>query len=280
MLKLKVFMLLIVTFLNFASYAQAKKITICSDDIEEWPFLILNNEEASGIYKDIIAKSLTLAKETSQFTLDVLPMPWNRCIEMVKKGQVDAALNISFNSERAEFIDFPSDAGKNEGKPCESKFKLYCGGYIVISMKDFPEEYNGDVLSLPQPIRIARGYSIAAELEKVLNEGLEIGKSDVINIKKLLRDKSGSVIAYTSFEDKQLFFRFKKSNEVLDQLKIHKKHYTMKSYYLAFSKQSSIDVKLREVIWKNINLINENKELLAIIYDEYLLTKPKKRKQN
>ncbi len=95
-------------------YPQNKVLNICSDDNEEIPFLVIKDDETKGIYSDIILQAVTMVKEKSFYKIKVTPMPWNRCIEMLKQGQIDAVLNISYNNERAEFIQFPNDAGKNE----------------------------------------------------------------------------------------------------------------------------------------------------------------------
>ncbi len=114
--------------------------------------------------------------------------------------------------------------------------KLYCGGYVVLTMKNFPHEFNGSLQQLPTPIRVARGYSITADLERTLKENVEVGKSDEINIKKLLRDMNGSVIVYSSFFDKHLYLNYIKNNEIYKKIKIHKTPYTINSYFLYFSK--------------------------------------------
>ncbi len=269
MFLLKFIILFLTIITTTLVYPQNKIINVCSDDNDERPFLMIKDEETTGIYSDLIMRAVALAKETSSYRLKITPMPWNRCLDMLKQGQVDAVLNISYNTERAEFIQYPNDAGKNESKPCEAKMKLYCGGYVVITMKTFFGEFNGNLRKLPIPVRVARGYSITTELENILKENVEVGKSDDINLKKLLRDRNGSVIIYSSFIDNHINLKYKNDKEIFSKVKIHKTPYTIKSYYFAFSKYSKITQKERGVIWKSIKNVNENRSILNLIYKKY-----------
>lgn len=269
---IKIFKILILFFFAFNTaniFSLEKEIRICSDDNDDQPFLIANQENPTGILIDIINQAFIFSKELQIYSFKIQPMPWNRCLDMVKKGQVDAVLNISYNSEREQYIQFPDDSGEMEKQPCGSKFKFYCGGYLVITLKSFKPQYSGKVTELPYPVRIARGYSINTELETVLKENLEIGKSDSVNIKKMLRDKSGSVIAYTSYADKFYYVKFEDNIDLLKLIKVHKKSYTKKSYYIEFSKNSILDQKIRKSIWKNLQIVNENKKILNSIFKKY-----------
>ncbi|WGL58771.1 transporter substrate-binding domain-containing protein [Pigmentibacter sp. JX0631] len=265
----KILIFSIIVFYMPFIYSLGNEIRICSDDNDDQPFLIANQENPTGILIDIIQKAIILSKELNIFTVKIQPMPWNRCLDMVKKGQVDAVLNISYNQERTQYIQFPEDSGEKEKQPCSSKLKFYCGGYLVITLKTFRPQYSGIVTDLPYPIRVARGYSINSELEGILKDNLEIGKSDNVNLKKMLRDKSGSVIAYTSYADRFYSVKFEDNYDLLKLIKVHKKSYTKKSYYLGFSKFSSLDEKIRKSIWKNLQTINDNKKILNSIFKKY-----------
>jgi hypothetical protein len=65
-------------------------------------------------------------------------------------------------------------------------------------------EFAGDYSKIPQPIYVPTGFSITKDLRKL---GLKVddnASKDILNIKKLLRIKRGSVVAITPLAKKYI----------------------------------------------------------------------------
>ncbi len=261
-----VWKVLIIFFVLFSlnSFAKSLKLNICTDNIPQSPYVFFKNNKVDGIEIDILKMSLRRLKNKVNINLHFDILPWSRCINLVEKGELDGAISVSYNDERSKFMDFPLDAGPRETKPCSSKFAFTCLSYVVITLNSSKFEYKGKLEDLPIPVRVARGYSIVSELEKSLKSNIEIGKSDDLNVKKLIRDNKGSAIIFSPF-----LTYLKKEKKLSNKLNINKQKYVMKSYYLAFSKKSLISNKVKELIWKEIGNISNNKKIMNKIVLKY-----------
>lgn len=261
---IKAFLLLILLFLSFNVYAENIKLFICADDIPEFPNILLNEEKIEGVLIDVLKMAVKNLEKKVNIELKIELMPWARCIYMAETGKVDAVMNASYSDERALFMDYPPHSGSEEVEPCSSKFKITCSGYAVITLKSDGFEYTGKLENLPTPVRAARGYSIVSELEKSLKDSLEISKSDLINIKKLIRDREGSAMVFLSF----LTYLNQQKN-ISSKLKINKQIYGMKSYFIPFSKKSIFPDNEKILIWEEIASISNNKKIMNKIHSKY-----------
>ena len=190
--------------------------------------------------------------------------PWG---EKAKLGEFDVVLNASYDPKRSEFLYYPKDSGENEPFPCESVFKLGCFGYFVLTLKEFSFDYTGDPLKLPTPIRVAKGNSAEKELLTMKNINLEIGKSDILNIKKMIIDNSGSAIVYSA-----LLNSIQGNSKISSKIKIHKVPYKIKSYYLAFSKLTKINNENINFIWEKLSKIINNSDKMRMYFKKYHLS--------
>ena len=256
--KLFIFMLL---FISIKSYADKLQLNICANDLRIEKQKKGNN---SDVNIDILKLAIQNLKHKMDINLKIEFAPWSRCLLLLEKGEMDAALNASYVEDRAVYLDYPPDAGPLETKACASKYKSSCSGYIVITLKSNHFEYEGNVNLLPIPVRVSRGYSITTLLENIFHENVKVSKSDIISIKKLIRDQTGSVIAHFDFPDD-----LKRFESISNQIKINKKLFELKSYYIAFSKKSNFPKKDRLVFWKEVNSVSGNKKIVKKLISKY-----------
>ncbi|MGY3804775.1 hypothetical protein ACWNT8_11965 [Pigmentibacter ruber] len=249
-----------VFFLFVQHNSSAIELKICANDIR------LEDPSApnTNVSIDILKQAVSNMKKKLDVNLKIDYMPWSRCLFLLEKGEMDAALIASFKEERAKYLDYPPDAGGKEGRPCASLYKIACSGYVVVTLKSNPFEFKGDVKLLPRPVRVARGYSIVSDLEDIFKNDLEVSKSDMINLQKLLRDKQGSVITHFAY-----ILDLKKFQKLSEQLKIHKKFYVQKSYYIPFAKKSAFPKQYRLSLWNEIRNVYNNKELISNLISKY-----------
>ncbi|WP_158996520.1 type 2 periplasmic-binding domain-containing protein [Pigmentibacter ruber] len=250
--------------LVFSNFSYGEIVKICADENEQVPFIIVSEGTLKGIEIDIINEAMKDPLLKNKYKLIVDIMPWARCLDSARKGIYDGTINASYTDERAEFLNYPPQSGKNEKKPCSSEFRLYCGGYIVITSINEKYEFDGNKKTLPIPVRVSRGYSVVKELEDIYKDNLDIGKSDVVNVQKMLRDKIGSVVAYIAFQNK-----INKIKNLKNKIKISQIPYVMKSYFIPFSKESKIPKQDIDRIWENIKKININENKMKKIYEKY-----------
>ncbi|MFD2230203.1 substrate-binding periplasmic protein [Alkalimarinus sediminis] len=245
----RIFALLLTVVLS-SGVAANDKITICSDSNFWYPFTFVKDGRSAGLHIDIIAKALS----NLGYQFEFKPLPWKRCLANAAHGSVDAVATASFKHERAEFLYYPSDAADSQS----SSFRVMQVEYVVVTPVESEYEFNGDITSIPTPVRTPRGYSVADDLRK---QGVEVDDNapgDENNIKKLLRVGKGSAVM-TPGVVKVLI----EQDAYQGKLKVSKTPFMSKSYYLAIAKNSNLSEDKRLQIWHEVAKVRDDAAFMA-----------------
>ncbi|MGK5095293.1 transporter substrate-binding domain-containing protein [Deltaproteobacteria bacterium TL4] len=233
----------------------AKVINVCTDENTWYPFTYAEEGKSVGVHVDVVDQALKNLGHTPQFK----PVPWARCLDDAERGRVDAVVSSSYKEDRAAFAYYPTDAKTAQ----KSKWRVTQAEYVIVTYKEDPYVYKGDVSTLPKPVRVPKGYSIIADLEK-LGIAVDAAKGDQNNFAKLIRDKKGVVITLPGSAE-----LFNKSESFKGMLKVSEQPYTSKSYYMIFSKQSKLTEAERQAIWDEIVKVRENEDVYSKIISKY-----------
>ncbi len=96
--------LFILNFYPFLCYAKKLPFHICTDDFR----LELDKKDKSeSLNIDILKMAIQSLKSKIDIELNLEHMPLSLCFELLKKGKMDASLNLSYNEERASYLDYP-----------------------------------------------------------------------------------------------------------------------------------------------------------------------------
>lgn len=217
-----------------AMVAQARDLTMCID-----PRFAKRGE--LKIYSNLMYTATQMAGHQ----LNLVPMNWEECQETVRGGKYDGAIPASYNADRAEYMVYPADAGKNP----DSKWSIARLNYVVITQASSTFQYNGDPKAIPQPIMLPEGYSVINDLRKIDKnlEVKEIGADDKTNLVRLLHGEKGSVVMMDSYADTLLDRSMFKG-----KLKVAGKPVFSKTYFMPFSRSASIPQAEMEKIWDKI----------------------------
>ena len=222
-------------------------LKICVDNGDWRPFVYIKNEKVTGLHIDTIEAAL---KEMG-IDFKLIPAPWKRCLKGTEKGTFDAIATASYNEERAVYMRYPHDASN-----LKSEFRVGQVQYNIIVHHSSDFEYTDELGYIPQPTRVPRDYSIGKDLKGM---GFAIDDSsinDQQNLKRLVREKTGSVIALpylVSWANQQ--------DGYAGQIKLIKKPIKSKSYFLVFSKSGQVDTSLAQSIWKKIQNVRDNTQV-------------------
>lgn len=261
MLQLKQTILaLLLLLITQASVAQTK-LTICTDTNFWYPFTYIKHQEAVGLHIDIISTAL----RNLGFEPNFVFYSWKECLNQAKEGLTDAVATASYQEERALYLNYPEGAAVDVKSP----WRVTQVGYVVVTPaldkqgKQNPYQFEGDFKSIPQPVRVPVHYSVIRDLQK---EGLTVkeGKSSLDNFKKLVRERTGSVV---DVEEAAKFFETQPA--FAEKLVIHRKPLNNKSYYLVFSKKSALKSDEQQMIWKEIAKVRNNPTLMAEFLKKY-----------
>lgn len=236
--------------------ANAETITVCSDNNFWYPFTLTENGKAAGLHIDIINTALTNLGHTVKFR----PLPWKRCLDEAKNGQVDGVATASYKDKRAEFLRYPDDAATSK----VGEFRVSQVEYVIVTASSSPYEFDGNVASLPQPVRAPRGYSVVDDLQK---EGVKVdseARGDENNVKKLLRAGKGVVVTIP-----EVIKALEKKPSYQGKLKISAIPLKSKSYYLPFSHKSKLSEEKIAAIWNEIVKIRDDETKMAAMASKY-----------
>jgi hypothetical protein len=221
-------------FLMISTASQARDLTMCIDP----------RFSKQGELK-VFSHMMYTATQMAGHSLNLVPMNWEECQETVRGGKYDGAIPASYNTDRAEYMVFPSDAGKNP----DSKWAVGRLNYVIITPAAINYQYNGDPKTIPQPVLIPEGYSVINDLRKIapsLNIK-EIGTDDKTNLVRLLNgSEKGSVVMMDSYADTLLARSLFKG-----KLKPSKAVFS-KTYYMPFSRSAAIPQADIQKIWDKI----------------------------
>ena len=226
----------------------AQNIKLCHDDADSRPWLI---KDGKGLNIVLIEAAASKVKTN----LEIVALPWKRCLSAIEDKSIDGAIAASYKDERAKFAVYPTSGDK----PDENR-RLHVEEYSLYRVKGSNVTWDGSKFSnLTGSIGAQRGYSIIDNLKKWEAKVDEGGANPKDNMKKLLGGQVQGV-ALTSEEGDQL------SNSPDFSGKVEKVTPPLisKPYYVIFGKEFySKNQTVIESIWSNIATIRESKDYKA-----------------
>lgn len=210
---------IIITLFFFSSPLMAKNFRICST--ADWP----PYEAVNPKTKKVEGTSVDIVKKVFDGKVDIMPLPWARCLAMNKAGTVDGVFSVSRNEDREKYLIYPEE-------------EIFKASYRFVVLKGTDCKYckdNSNLMALPQPVGGPRGYSVVKKLKKAA-PNLKIDDSapgDEINIEKLLAGRVKSIII-----NPDVLTALDKKKKIMHRLQIIDPPYVAgKPYYIGVSKK-------------------------------------------
>ncbi|MGQ5521885.1 substrate-binding periplasmic protein [Chitinimonas sp. PSY-7] len=165
-------------------------IKLCIEDEDSYPWLLKNRPGLSIIMMQMVEKRL-------EVKLDIQPLPWKRCMEVVKHGAFDGLFKISFKTDRMELGNFPMIGDK----PDASK-RMFDDTYSLYRLKSSNVEWDGKVIrNVEAGVGAQAGFSIVDQLKSMgvnVDDGTRIVDE---NLKKLMIGRVSAVALQTQEGD-------------------------------------------------------------------------------
>lgn len=252
----KSFTLILLSIFLWTGILQAQTIKLATDENKWYPYSYEEKGVSMGLHIDIV----TLALENLGYTPLLQPLPWKRCLASAKQGEYDAVISASYKPKRAGFLHYPPDASS----AIKSDFRITQVEYSIVTNIDDSYEFDGNVKTLPHPIMAPLGYSVVDDLRK---EGISVeemacnvdGRFGLLQL-----SQKGCIVTPPQV-----------ANMIMTQPAFREKFYISrtpfksKSYFLVFSKKSSISKIKQKTIWDEIKRIRENDELMKTLLKKY-----------
>ena len=231
-------------------------IQVCTDQNYWYPFSYAQQNEAKGIHIEIAAQALKNLGYAYKFS----PLPWKRCLQTAGRGDFDAVLSASYNPQRAHRFIYPPDAAD----PRPSDWRITQVEYVVITLKGNDYGFEGDMRTLPHPVRSPLGYSIVNDLK---DAGIRTVTSPDIRecMQQLILSGRGSVI--TPPQNARHLIR---EPRFAGKLKIHQHPVKSKSYFMVFSRQRGNLAKSEiNSIWDEIRKLRSDHAYIDQLFRKY-----------
>jgi ABC-type amino acid transport substrate-binding protein len=226
----------------------------CSD--RYWyPFLYTQDDQVRGILYDIVKQAIASLKIEAL----VEPAPFRRAIARARSGKVDGLIAVEFQPDLSHVLDYPPAAEKD----IESPWRIMQVDFVVVSVAEDEYEFEGDPRTLPPPVRVLQGTSIADELSKAGVDVQEV-REEIQNFLKLSRDRKG-VIVTTSMAAELM----NRDPRFGGRIKIHATPVASRSYHLAFSKKSRLSTEDKERIWKEVSRWRDDYAFMLQVFSRY-----------
>ncbi len=225
--------------------AQAETIKACADD-RPWLPHTTPDKKSPGTMQVLVEKAISENKHSFESVI----LPWKRCQEEVKKGQVHAMIGAGFVPFNREFADFPM-----AGSDADVKRSLGAARVVLVRQAGKTADFDGKkFINVTQQIGVPSGTKVI--LDKVVELGAKAddgGKTDEQNISKLLLGRLDLVAAYDTDVDALMKGKYAGKIELVKQALIET------HYYLAFSKAYAEKNKATvDAIWKSIEAHNSS----------------------
>ena len=243
------FLTLLICFSSLTALSKSH-LNFCYEDQDSYPWVLKNGTGLNIEHLTLVAKKLNINTK-------LIPMPWNRCLEELRRGEMDGAFAASFKTERIEFGYYPTKNRKLDGKIDDSK-RLHTNQYSLYVLKgENKVKWDGKNISGLSTVGSLTGYSINEFFVKK-NIRVDDGTRLPISIlEKLLNKRFIAIALQDNRADYLINSDLNLKNKVLKLVPPLEK----KSYFLMISKKfMEEDTVLANKIWDMIKEVRESKE--------------------
>lgn len=239
----------------FSPAHASKLVQLCQDDVAAYPW---RTASGNGLHNTL----LTEVARRTRLVLETQSMSWERCLDLLRKGQIDGAIGAFFTREYLAFGAYPLTANKKVDK----SRRLSDESDALYILDGNPEAVYWDARELQLPtgkaVAIQRGSSTAALLRYM---AVELDESDIkpesILHKVLTHDAAAAVLNTRdgTYQLKNPVFsgKFTRLDPPL----------ASREAYLLFSRHFTQEQPgLAERIWEEISKVRESADYQARLF--------------
>jgi polar amino acid transport system substrate-binding protein len=174
--------------------------------------------------------------------MEMMALPWMRCLILASRGEADAILGASFTPERALDLIYPRDA---QGQPDASR-QLFAQGYRLLRRRGDALDTDGTrFTNLVGPIGVERGHA-SGSLVRAGGATVDENHPDVLAmLAKLRRGRLGGMLVADAH-----YASLRAQPGVLDGIEAVPTPLQQRPYFLVFSRDfSRRHPRLVERLW-------------------------------
>jgi len=231
--------------------ADAPLVKVCSENDDSFPWLL---KDRPGLTNSLFV----IAEKKLGGKIELVGLPWKRCLEEAKAGTMDGVVKISYTPERAlELGVYPMSGDK----PDASK-RLLNDTYSIYRIKGSSVAWDGKVLKADGPVGAQSGFSVVKQLQGLGMKVDDGNRSANDNLKKLIEGRVVAVALQTEEGDASVA----EKPEYASKIEKISPILVEKPYFLIFSKQFyAKSPDQAKNIWNAIGTARESAEYKDIV---------------
>ena len=239
------------SLMTASAWAAEPPLKICHENEDSYPWIF---KDRAGLTTSL----LKMAEKIYGSKVELVALPWKRCLDDAKNGAIDGVVKISFSTDRTEFLVYPM-AGD---KPDASK-RLLNDTYSLYRMKgSTAATWDGKTLKVDGAVGAQSGFSIAKQLTSMGARVDDSVRSADANLTKLVGGRIAAVALQTEEGDISI------ANNAEANGKVEKLTPVLveKPYFVAFSKQFYGKEKAAaQKLWDAIGTARESAEYKDLV---------------
>ena len=239
------------SLITASALAAEPPLKICHENEDSYPWIF---KDRAGLTTSL----LKMAEKTYGSKVELVALPWKRCLDDAKNGAIDGVVKISFSTDRTEFLVYPM-AGD---KPDASK-RLLNDTYSLYRMKgSTAATWDGKTLKVDGAVGAQSGFSIAKQLTSMGARVDDSVRSADANLTKLVGGRIAAVALQTEEGDISIANNAEANGKVEKLMPV----LVEKPYFVAFSKQFYGKEKAAaQKLWDAIGTARESAEYKDLV---------------
>lgn len=238
-----------------------EKLVFCHEDQNAYPWVFPH----MGSYDGLNIRMLNQLSRQLEVTIELIGLPWKRCLAQLQQNEVNGAFAASFKKERLNMGLYPiTKAGD-----LDANQRIHMSGYSLYILKGSALGWNGEgFFNLKGDISIQNGFSIGDRLKELGIKPIEFKnpKDSLLNL------KAGNVEG-AALQPERTDKILKKHPELAKHIEKYPVPISQKPYYVMISFELAKDhPKFVETFWYQLSQLRESKTMDDIesrFYEEF-----------
>ncbi|WP_163833447.1 substrate-binding periplasmic protein [Spartinivicinus ruber] len=249
--------IILLTHISHTFAGTPKAVIVAIEDSGSFPIYREAASNYTGKHPGYFIEFLQAIARDLNVNINIVRMPWKRCLISLQEGRINAVTTASYKPEREKSGRYPKKAGQ-----LDVSRRFNTSSYFLYAVKDLLVKWDGNILENKSNLSVGaqRGFSIVADLNNLGVKTTEVDNPESGFI-MLLNNRLSALAVHENVG--QVYVRkYNNIKQLSPPLKT-------KPYFLIISHQFySKYPEFSEEIWNTVEKLR-NSSQIATIKDKY-----------
>jgi len=218
------------------------------------PYSFTVNQKPAGTHVAMLHQAF----KNLPYTLAIRTMPWNRCLDATKRGDVDAVFAAAYSDKREGYLLYPGTA--NDDHSLKNSFGEL--DFVIVTRMGTEFDAQTSVGIAPEPVGTPHGH-LTVERNQAQNIRLVVGSHYRDLFELLKRGRVNSLVMPSLLVE-----LYSGLEEFQDTFKTSPQTKEIGSVYLAISKKGKVNALRAQEIWHALDTIRNDQTLMQHIHED------------